>query len=50
MEKAVQEFVMTIDKEAPPRMLAITFSGQGIQVGGDILMLPSAVSSEPHEM
>ena len=50
MEKAVREFVMTFDKGAPPRMVAITFSGHGIQVGEDILMLPSAVSSEPHEM
>ncbi len=50
MEKAVREFVMTIDKGAPPRMVAITFSGHGIQVGEDILMLPSEVSSEPHEV
>jgi hypothetical protein len=50
MEKAVRDFVTSIDKEAPPRMVAITFSGHGIQVGEDILMLPSGVSSEPHEM
>jgi len=31
-------------------MVAITFSGHGIQVGEGILMLPSGVSSEPHEM
>jgi hypothetical protein len=50
MEKAVRDFVTSIDKEAPPRMVAITFSGHGIQVGEGILMLPSGVSSEPHEM
>ena len=50
MEREVRDFVTSIDKEAPPRMVAITFSGHGIQVGEDILMLPSAVSSEPHEM
>ena len=50
MAEAVREFARTIDKQAPPRMVAVTFSGHGNQEGEHILMIPSGVSSQPDEL
>ena len=46
MAQVVREFAATIDKQAPPRMVAVTFSGHGIQEGEQILMIPSEASKE----
>jgi hypothetical protein len=50
MEKAVREFVMTIDKETPPRMVATTSQATAFNWAGHLDASPSGVSSEPHEM
>ena len=47
MRKKVLDFVATIDKEAPPRVVIVSYSGHAIQDGASILMVPSGASAEP---
>jgi len=46
MKNAITSFLAEIDKQCPPRMVLISVSCHAIQDGADILMAPSAASSE----
>lgn len=52
MEASVKDFLKDVDKECPPRMLFISYSGHSIQVGTDIMMVPSGASGcdEPDKL
>lgn len=47
MREKVLNFVATIDKKAPPRVVIVSYSGHAIQDGASILMVPSGASAEP---
>ena len=50
MEDEVRKFVAEIYKDAPPRVVVVSYSGHGIQDGASILMVPSGASKEPDEL
>jgi hypothetical protein len=47
MREKVLNFVATIDKKAPPRVVIVSYSDHAIQDGASILMVPSGASAEP---
>ena len=49
MRNEVRKFVQTIDKDRPPRVVLVSYSGHGMQDGDAIFMVPSGAAPKDGE-
>ena len=50
MISAVREFARGINREAPPRMVMVSFSGHGFQIGDKILLAPRSAAKDEDKL
>ena len=50
MRAEIVKFVQGIDKDAPPRVVLVSYSGHAVQHGESILMVPGGAPKEPEAL